>query len=78
MEKRITCKSCGKPFEVVGEGGRTEISRPATCCYCQEVNDITWSANGNYFIRAIPEYLEEHLDTKAIIEAQEKAAKAGD
>ena len=25
MEKRITCKSCGKPFEVVGEGGRTEI-----------------------------------------------------
>jgi hypothetical protein len=77
MEIRVTCKGCGKPFEVVGEGRGMESSRPATCCYCQEVNDITWPVMGTYFVRAVPEYMEWRLDAKAILDEQEKAAGSG-
>ena len=78
MEIKVTCRSCGKPFLVVGEGGGTETSRPATCCYCQDVNDIMWAVQGTYFVRAIPEYMEQRLDIKGILEEQEKwNAKAG-
>jgi len=79
MEITITCRGCGKPFEVVGEGAGTETSRPATCYYCQEVNEVMWPVMGTYFVRAVPECMEGRPDIKAIIADQEKwqAAQAG-
>jgi hypothetical protein len=72
MEITVICMGCGKQFEVVGEGGGVETSRPATCCYCQEVNDITWAVQGHYFVRGIPEHMEQRLDLKSIIEEQDR------
>ena len=72
MEKTVDCTRCRKPFEVVGEGTMKDISRPATCPYCREANDVMWPADGNYFVRAIPDHLEGRPDMKAILEAQEK------
>lgn len=76
MGIRVTCKSCGKPFEVVGDGRGTQTSRPASCFYCHAVNDITWPAMGTYLVRAVPEYIEPQPDIRAILEDHERRRAA--
>jgi hypothetical protein len=38
---------------------------------------IIWSVNGTYFVRAIPGYMDERVDVKAIIGAQQERCRVG-